>query len=206
MFDVISMKSKISELVWLYVKRRPFLKEILRAKVVNYSALARKISVDALGNRKYVNAVKMALQRLSRKLEKKEESLEEQTIALLKKSSITIRNKVAVVVSSSQLEDIKPISFVKSREYITYILRAEDLEKVKKSRAIWLTKDTLNLITISSPEELEDVPGVIAMILNMLATEGINVVEFISCYTDTILVINESDTSRAYELIAGLMK
>lgn len=39
----------ISELVWLYVKKRPFLKEILREKIVNYSALARKISVEVLG-------------------------------------------------------------------------------------------------------------------------------------------------------------
>lgn len=199
------MGEKISELVWLYVKRRPFLKEIIRLKVVNYSSLARKIAIEALGDRKYVNAVKMALQRLSRKLRKNEENLEVQVLSVLKRSSISIRNKVAVVISSSQLDNIKPISFVKSRDYTTYIIAQEDLEKIKKSRSILLVQDTMNLITISSPEELEDVPGVIAMVLNMLASEGINVAEFISCYTDTLLVIKESDTSMAYELLSGLM-
>ncbi len=199
------MKGKISELVWLYVKKRPFLKEIIREKTVNYSALARKISTEAFGNKKYVNAVKMALQRLSHKLEAKEESLEKDILSVLKSSSITLMSKIAVVVSSSTLENIKPLSFVKSRDAITYIIHQQDLENIKKSRSIRLTQDTLNLITIHSPEELEDTPGVISMILGLLASEGINVVEFISCYTDTLLVVNESDTSRTYELISELM-
>ncbi|MDO8553561.1 MAG: ACT domain-containing protein [Candidatus Micrarchaeota archaeon] len=199
------MKGKISELVWLYVKKRPFLKEIIREKTVNYSALARKISTEALGNKKYVNAVKMALQRLSSKLDKKEENLENDILSVLKNSSITLMSKIAVVVSSSILENIRPISFVKSRDTITYIIHQQDLEKVKKSRSIRLIQDTLNLITIHSPEELEDTPGVISMILGLLASEGINVVEFISCYTDTLLIVKESDTSRTYEIISELM-
>ena len=47
------MKENISELVWLYIKKRPFLKEIVREGIVNYSALARKISVEVFGTKKH---------------------------------------------------------------------------------------------------------------------------------------------------------
>jgi len=39
-----------------------------------------------------------------------------------------------------------------------------------------------------------------------LSSEGINVVEFISCYTDTLLVVKEADTAKAYELLSFIMK
>ena len=84
-----------------------------------------------------------------------------------------------------------------ARLYATLIkLRGRRLEMEKN----------LNLITIESPEELEEVPGVISHMLGALASEGVNVVEFISCYTDTLLVIRETDTEKAYRLLAALME
>ena len=123
-----------SELVWLYVKRRPFLKEILRERIANYSALARKISKDAFGTQKRANAVKMALVRLSVRLSEKEESLEEKILLTLKRSSISIRSKVSVVISSRELEGIKYLSFVESKGAITYIMEEGELEKLDTLR------------------------------------------------------------------------
>ena len=197
---------KISELVWLYVKRRPFLKEVLREKTVNYSALARKISYGLFGNEKQTNAIKAALQRISSKLEKQEKGLEETVLKVLKESSIHVMSKIAVVISSKEIENVKPLSYVQSRNFTTYILRDSELEKIKKSKAIWKIEKTMNLITIQSTEDIEETPGVISMILNSLASEGINVVEFISCYTDTLLVVKESDTSKAYEILSSLTR
>src|SRR3989338_3517354 len=161
--------NKTSQLVWLYIKRRPFLKQLVFEGVVNYSSLARKICIEGFGDLKKFDAVKMALQRLSSKLSKKEEGIEEKVLQVLRKSSITIKNKVAVVLSSNEIEE------------------------------------TMNLITIESSEDIEDTPGVVSLILNSLAFEGINIVEFISCYTDTLLVVNEADTTKAYEVLNSLM-
>lgn len=195
----------ISELVWLYIKRRPFLKEVLRSGIVNYSALARKISLDAFGNLEHQDAVKMALIRLSSKIEKLETDLEGKILSVLKKSSMMIKNKIAVVIATKYFEDLKPLSFAKSGRHITYILEQKDLEKLPRSKAVWKVEENLNLITIESPEELEDVPGVISYILGALASEGINVVEFISCYTATLLVIKQADTERAYRVLSTIM-
>ncbi|MBU0532422.1 ACT domain-containing protein [Candidatus Micrarchaeota archaeon] len=204
--NVLHMEQNISELVWLYVKRRPFLKEVLREGVVNYSSLARKISIDAFGDLKHQNAVKMALIRLSSKMEKLETDLEEKILALMKKSSMTIKNKVAVIIATKHFEELKPLSFAKSGKIITYIVEQQELQKLPKSKLIWKTEENLNLITIESPEELEEVPGVISYILSALASEGINVVEFISCYTDTLLVIKQADTESAFRILSNIME
>ncbi len=203
---LMTAKEKTSELIWLYVKRRPHVKEALRSGVVNYSALARRISSEIFGRKRNSNAVKAALIRIAEKLANEEETLEGAVLNVLKGSSITITTKVAVAVCSSQLEGIKPLSFVKSRDFITYILQENEASKVRRNRAIMKSEETLNLITVHSSPEIESTPGVISTILNALSSEGINVAEFISCYTDTLLVVKESDTTKAYEVLSGMMK
>lgn len=194
----------ISQLVWLYVKRRPYLKEVIREGVVNYSALARKISIEAFGNAQKENAVKMALIRLAKKMEHLESDIEERILKLLKSSSMVIKSKVAVVISTRQLEGVRPLSFAKSGRHTTYILEQRELEGLDRKPS--KVEENLNLITIESPEELEEVPGVISYILGALASEGINVVEFISCYTDTLLVVRQADTERAYAILSKIME
>jgi hypothetical protein len=195
----------VSELVWLYVKQRPFLKEVLRQGVVNHSALARKIAADVFGSPKNQNAVKMALIRLAAKMGRLESDLEARILVILKESSMVLKSKVAVVIAKRELDGIRPLSQVKSGRHITYIIEQRDLERLPQ-KVLWKHKDNLNLITIESPEALEEVPGVISHILGALASEGVNVVEFISCYTDTLLVVREADTEKAYRILSGILR
>ena len=194
-----------SELVWLYVKQRPFLKEVLRQGIVNHSALARRIAVDAFGSAERQNAVKMALIRLGERMERVESDLEEKILGVLKRSSMVLKNKVAVVIAKRGLENVHPLSQVKSGRHTTYILEQRELEKVPP-KALWKSEENLNLVIIESPEDVEEVPGVISYVLGALASEGINVVEFISCYTDTLLVLNQADTERAYRVLSSIMR
>ncbi len=196
---------RISEAVWLYIKRRPTVKAALRDGIVNHSALARMLCHEmGLPDEKF-DAVKVALTRISKKVAEKEIGLEEKVIELLRKSSINIQTKISVVISRKELE-LKAISYARSGGYTTYILEESEANKVKKEWGVKSLQKNLNLITIRSGEELEEIPGVIAFILNALAYEGINIVEFISCYTDTLLVIKEADTNKAYEILFAVMK
>jgi hypothetical protein len=199
------MTSQISQLVWLYVKRRPFLKEILRSKIVNYSALARKISKEAFGSKKHQNAVKMALVRLSKRMYEREEDLEGKILDVLRKSSLSIRNKVAVVIASREIEGLRYLSYAESRGIVTYVIEENELGKIERTKSILSTEMNLNLVSIHSPVELEETPGVIAHILDALASEGINIAEFLSCYTDTLLVIKQADTEKVYKILSGMM-
>lgn len=193
-----------SELVWLYVKQRPFLKEMMRQGIVNYSALARKVSADAFGGRASQNALKMALIRLGAKIGAQEADLEGKILSLLKKSSMAVRSKVAVVISKKDIEGLRFLSQANSGRNVTYIVEERELEKIPR-KSLWKVEENLNLVVIESPEELEETPGVIAHILGALASEGVNVVEFISCYTDTLLVLRQSDTQKAYRILSHLM-
>ncbi|MGB9719818.1 MAG: ACT domain-containing protein [Candidatus Anstonellales archaeon] len=151
------------------------------------------------------NAVKIALIRISKRIAEKEINVEEKLIDLLKRSSISIQTKIAVVISRKEL-GIKAISFARSGGHTTYIVEENEAKKIKKEWGVKSIRENLNLITIRSSEELEEVPGVIAFLLNALAYEGINIVEFISCYTDTLLVVKEADTHKAYEVLSAIMK
>ena len=191
----------ISNLVSLYIKRRPFLKEVLHQGIVNFSALARKISLDL--NIENEDAVKMALIRLSRKTDRIESDLERRILSVMKKSSMVLKTKVAVIITSRRIENLKYLSFSQSGRHMTYIVEQSELENMEKMPA--RTEENLNLITIESPEEVEETPGFISYILGALAAEGINIEEFISCYTDTLLVLKQSDTKKAYEILSAIM-
>lgn len=59
----------------------------------------------------------------------------------------------------------------------------------------------LAAITLQSPEQLEEVPGIVAHLTRLLANRGINIVEMASCYTDTVLVIEKQDVATAMEAL-----
>ncbi|MBN1169731.1 ACT domain-containing protein [Candidatus Micrarchaeota archaeon] len=192
----------ISNIVALYIKQRPFFKEVLSQGVVNYSSLARKISMEL--NLKNEDAVKMALIRLSRKMERNESDLESKIRSVMKKSSMIVKNKVAVIMTSRKLDELKFLSFTQSGRHMTYIVEQRELDSMEKMPG--RIEENLNLIIIESPEEVEQTPGFISYLLGALAAEGINVVEFISCYTDTILVLKQSETQKAYEILSTIMQ
>jgi aspartokinase len=196
---------KISGIVWLYVKGKPSLREGLKYGLMNHSSLARMLMHELGIPKKSFSAVKAALIRISKKLGDSEIEGEEKMLRVLKGSRISVETKVAAVVSSQKL-DVKPISQAKSGEYYVYLL--DEGEISWKRKMPWLVRTTrnLNLITIRSPVDIEETPGVVAFILNALAYEGINVLEFISCYTNTLLAVREKDTARAYELLSAITR
>jgi len=196
---------KTSELVWLYVKRRPFIKEMLKYDLVNYSRLARKLCKDIFNSQSGFYAVRAALMRMAPRLRKREGDMEGKVLEVLKRTKLTIKSKVAVVIASAPLS-IDAISHVKSGESYTYIAEQHEISRVLRSKSIISVEQNQNLFILSSSPDIETTPGVISNILYLLATEGINVSEFISAYTDTLLVIKEADTSRAYDILSSLLR
>jgi aspartokinase len=94
---------------------------------------------------------------------------------------------------------------VESRGVITYIVAEKDLDAVGRPGGAIRIERNLNLISIHSPASVEQTPGVMAYLLDALAGEGINIEEFVSCYTDTLFVVRQADTARAYEILSGMM-
>lgn len=195
----------ISENVWLYVKGKPYLQEALENGVVNYSALARMIERE-IGNKsgKDFNAIKAALLRLSRKFAKERKNMEQKVLKVIRASRLEMRDKIAVIISNRKL-DLPVIASAKSASGYTYIVEDNVAEKTADKDFLKIQKN-LSMITVISPESLEETPGVIAYLLSSLAAENINVVEFVSCYKDTLLIFKNADITKAFEILSERLK
>ena len=68
----------------------------------------------------------------------------------------------------------------------------EDLNKLFERDIIKISKN-LAMITIKSPEGLEGTPGVVSYLYSIFGEHGVNIVETMSCWTDTIFVVEEND-------------
>ena len=65
--------------------------------------------------------------------------------------------------------------------------------------------DNCTMIVVHSPEELEATPGVVAFLATLLAEQNVNIVEFISCWTETIMVVEKKDSLKTYEVLSNLV-
>lgn len=192
----------VAENVWLYVKGKPYLQEALEKGVVNYSALARVIDREMGG--KDFEAVKAALRRLKERLGKERRNVEQKVLKVIKASRLEMRDKIAVIISNRKL-NIPVIAVAKSASGYTYIVGDDAVEKAECKDLLKIQKN-LSMITIMSPESLEDTPGVLAYLLSSLAAENINVVEFVSCYRDTLLVFKDADITKAFEILSERLR
>jgi hypothetical protein len=165
--------------VELYVSKRPYLKEALAEGIVNYSALARKI-VEEEGLDSF-DAVKVAVSRYENHISREREKRRSKVKEVLGETAMSVRPGVGVV---KEKEENSLVSANTANGH-TSVVQSGDKA----------------LISLESPESLEQTPGVIEFILSSLAAEGVNVDQLISCREDTHLVVEEDDASEAMEIL-----
>ena len=51
----------------------------------------------------------------------------------------------------------------------------------------------------------EATPGVVAFLATLLAEQNVNIVEFISCWTETIMVVEKKDSLKTYEILSNMV-
>ena len=84
------------------------------------------------------------------------------------------------------IEGVKAFTLIISEEFLA------ELQELFKDKIIQVSKK-LAMITIRSPKDLETTPGVMSYLYSIFGEHGINIVETMSCWTDTIFVISEDD-------------
>lgn len=182
-----------------YLKNKPYVLEALEKGIVNLSELSRQIQ-DALGTKDIV-AIKAALRRFSEELQKHKQKREEKVLELLKKSGVSVFDRKSVVIATRELE-IENGMKVNLLNKIVYLLDKNNLPRKLGALKI---HDNCTMIVIHSPEELETTPGVVAFLTTLLAEQKINIIEFISCWTETIIVVEKKDSLRAYETLSKIV-
>jgi aspartokinase len=67
-------------------------------------------------------------------------------------------------------------------------------------KGVQVTRNLVALILISPPR-VETTPGFVAFVSQLLASRNINIVEFISCSTNTVIVLDSKDALEAFSLL-----
>ena len=182
-----------------YLRNKPYLLEALEKGIVNLSELARQIQKELEAEEP--SAIKAALRRYSGELQKHKQKREEKVLNLLRRSSIAVYDRKSVIITGKEL-NMETGMKVDLLDKFVYLLDRSDLPE----RVTALVKhENCTMIVVHSPKELEATPGVVAFIATLLAEQNVNIVELISCWTETIIVIEKKDSLKVYETLSNLV-
>jgi sulfur transfer complex TusBCD TusB component (DsrH family) len=211
--------SEITEGVRQYIESHPVVADAIRMGIANNSAVARRIAKD----RQYsqFQAVLAAVRRYP--LVGPTTQRDEVVRRVLRQSRIETRTKIATVTVTQGIDVLQRLGDV-VEELLdensicrliqvsrgTVIILEEDsvprLTKRLRESQIIGTRRGLVELAVTSPESIEQTPGLLALLASVLAARGINIVQGMSCYTDTIFILGRADMTRAVEALTGALE
>jgi len=201
-----------------YLDAHPVLADAVRLRIANYSAVARRVA-EGLGIQPG-DAVLAACRRYPRG----SESFRESGIhRVLRRSRIETRTKVAAITVAQGVDILQRLGDV-VEELLdenslcrliqvsrgTVIIVDEDsiprvTRALREPQVISIRKGLIE-VAVTSPESIEETPGLLRHLAGVLSAQGINIVEALSCYTDTIFLLDHSDLSAATSVLSSTVR
>jgi len=209
------MVKNIARAVHDYIEAKPFVRENLKKGLLNYSALARAIISELKLEDNNFDAVLVAIRRCSASIKPKKE-FESKIVQLIKNGRIEVKNKVCSIVLDSKIpasalatlineisakgESVQIIQGNTCFTVITSEFFGEKIEKTFQGR-ILNRKYGLVQITLKTDKEVEYTPGFVAYVYGLFSQHGINIIETMSSWTETLFVIEEKDLQAAMQAL-----
>lgn len=202
-----------------YIDSHPSIRDCISKDLVNYSSLARRIMKE-LGLT-HEEAILAACRRYAMKLSKSD--FEGQIISVFRESTLEVKSKICIVIAKNDwivlrnLEEVvkkilaekSALQIIQSSNAITVMSEDKHLPTIQKAIGdsyIVRIREELAEITLKSPTKIEDIPGSFAYISGILAENGINLVEAVSCYTDTIFVVEKDVVMHAFKILSSIIE
>ncbi|HTW39707.1 MAG TPA: hypothetical protein VMF04_02460 [Thermoplasmata archaeon] len=201
-----------------YLDGHPVIADAIRLGIGNYSAIARRIAAD-LGE-SHTDAIIAACRRYPRG---RNESFREAGVRrVLRKSRIETRTKVAAITLSQgadvlqrlgdvveELLDENSLCRVIQVSRGTVVIVDEDsvlrvTKQLRGPQVVGVRKGLVEL-AVTSPESIEETPGLLTLLTGVLSAQSINIVEALSCYTDTIFLLEGDDLTAAMAVLTGAL-
>ena len=189
----------IAQNVRSHLRNKPYLLEALEKGIVNLSELSRQIQKELKIDN--TSAVKAALRRFSEELQKHKQKREEKVLQILKRSSIAVYDRKSVMITSKEINTKNGMKVDLLGKFVYLLDRGDVPERINTL----VKHDNCTMIVMHSPEELEATPGVVAFLTALLAEQNVNIIEFISCWTETIIVVEKKDSLKAYEVLSNMV-
>lgn len=212
-------KESIAERTRSYIDAHPSIKDCISKDLINYSSLARQIMKDL--SIKNEEAVMIACRRYAVKLAKRDH--EREILRILASSRLEVKTKISIVTAKNDwtvLQRLEAVfqklinekaimQVIQGAQAITVIadekLKNEVVNAVGRENVLKVRQDLVE-ITVKSPERIVETTGVFAYLASNLAENNVNVVETVSCYTDSIFIVNESDMIYGYSILTKVIE
>ncbi|MHA1733773.1 MAG: DUF7523 family protein [Promethearchaeota archaeon] len=209
-------KFSVAEATRQVVDSRPSVLDALREEIVNFTALAEMLypAVLSLTKKERVNldSIKMALMRYCDQLKERGAILETSIMEILANSVLELKNDLVVVTVKQDAvfsrQDL--FKFVKKFRFFqliqgtkTFTLLVDqnhrnDLYAFFTVNNILDAHDDQSAIILTSSPDIVQTPGIVAYLSHILAEGGINITQIMSCYTDTIFIVERNKALEAY--------
>jgi hypothetical protein len=217
--DKVKDKPTVAETTRKYIDRHPSIRDCISKDLINFSSLARRIMKDT--GVKHEEAVLAASRRYAAKLSKTD--FEGGIMNVFEESRLELKTRICIVVAKNEwivlknLEDVvrrilsekSIMQVMQSANGITVVSEDKYLPSITRAIGhdhIISVRQNLAEITVKSPARIEDTPGAFAYITSMLSEQGINLLEAVSCYTDTIFVVTRDDMMLAFDILSACIE
>jgi hypothetical protein len=219
MTQASSRDSSVARQVREYLDGHPVVGDAIRLGIGNYSAIARRISAE-LGE-SGTTAIIAACRRYPRG---RGESFREAGVRrVLRKSRIETRTKVAAITLSQgvdvlqrlgdvveELLDVNSLCRLIQVSRGTVVIVDEDsvlrvTKQLRGPQVVGVRKGLVEL-AVTSPESIEKTPGLLTLLTGVLSAQSINIVEALSCYTDTIFLLEQGDLNAAMAVLTRTLE
>ena len=209
----------ISEAVARIIMRNYLLHESLRMKIVNFHSLAKKILREVgelTGTRPKLATVVVAIMRLSKNLPTKKA----EAVDVLKGAKLSLLGSVTDITvpgkSGSTMKIVDDVLKLSQRFSVTpnvfqlphsvKVLADEDeaapiKEELSRNYSIHVREKTA-MISIRFSPSAEKIPGIAALITELLYRNGISMLDVFYGYEDLLLIVEERFGPRVYEILS----
>ncbi len=207
----------VPEVVREIITRNRSIYDCMKMDLINYTALAVKIQPEIekiLGNSVNLNTVVVAIKRYADSFESKEEVREE---SVLKNARLNLTDGIMdIKFSVKDSNELDPMTILDKFSKVTnnyeffrlsdsFRFLAEDMDDIRQIFNNVSTKDDmfstgLAKIRISIPNS-QNQSDVVSYVAEVLHENGIELVNAFFSQDNIIIILNEKDASRAYDIL-----
>jgi hypothetical protein len=209
----------LSKTVQYLIDNDPPIQDSLERNYANFSAIARLLKPkveDIFGRNVTLDGIITSVKR-SKKFYISKPSCQK----IIAESIINLRTDVAKISlekTRKNLENARIISAKYPESFFQVLEGAStltiifdqriflDVNSIFNKKEILEEKQNLAAITLKSPKGIVDTPGCIVEFYNSISRGYINIEETISCFTETIIILNMEDATRAFSLLTDRIK
>lgn len=213
------MTQNISNLVISFLDNEFIIRRCLMKDIVSLRALARHL-IKKLGlENKNLDAVISAIRRY-KKFEKEEN--EDKLRKIFSRISVKTRGDIVDVRIQKNKKGVENISrlnsvvdvekgevirIIQAEQSITIIIDDKNMDKFNgifsKSDCISISKKLVE-VNLQFSEEAQSVKGIIAIVTSSLNSEGINIVEIMSCAPELLIIVKREDLIKVLNVVDNL--